>query len=485
MQQLTVKGLFFSLSPWGTRKLKSSFMRLIFALPQSGEMEVKMKDNQKKEPGKFSLPRIWLYSFASSGLNIVAITVSTWVLYFYAPPASSGRTQYISATLVGIILTVTALVAAVANPLIGHLSDNLRSRLGRRRPFLIFATPVMALSVILLWTPPKNSSSALIYFLVVATVYALSYNFVGVPYDSTLPDMASDSKDRVNVSYWKSLFGMLGVLIGALVAAPLFSKSGPLSMGIVVAAVGSVTIWLSVFGIRETKKTDTKPLSLLSGIKFTFTNKQFIYLFASTLFIHVSYQMLLANLPYFVTVVIGKSETFVSVFQGVLILIMCAFGPLWGIANKKFKQRNLLTASMLGLAVVCAIGFFVGTIAGIPAAVQGIIFMVLIAAPLGGFLIVAFAIMGNVVDYDEMLTGRRREAAYYGTFAFANGLGVALGSLILPILFNAFGNSKNNSLGVRSAFLIMAAFSAAALIIFRKYKLGDTLAETKENLKLK
>ena len=92
---------------------------------------------------KLTLGRILLYSAASAGLNIMSITASTWMLYFYAPPPDSGRVQYLPAALVGILLTVGSLWDAVIDPFIGHWSDTLKSRWGRRRPFLMFATPIV------------------------------------------------------------------------------------------------------------------------------------------------------------------------------------------------------------------------------------------------------------------------------------------------------------------------------------------------------
>ena len=103
---------------------------------------------------------------------------------------------------------------------------------------------------------------------------------------------------------------------------------------------------------------------------------------------------------------------------------------------------------------------------------------------LGGYFIVVYAMMGNVVDYDEMLTGRRREAIYYGAFSLANGLGIAVGTLILPVLLGWLGYTHQNPLGVRVAFLAMAAAILIGALIFRAYRLGDTPAETRQNLGL-
>ena len=116
--------------------------------------------------------------------------------------------------------------------------------------------------------------------------------------------------------------------------------------------------------------------------------------------------------------------------------------------------------------------------------VQAYIFVALVGAALGGYLILIYAMMGNVVDYDEMLTDRRREAIYYGTFSFAIGLGTAVGTLILPLLLENFGYTQANPMGVRLAFPVMAVFIFIGFLIFQKYRIGDTLEETRKNLNL-
>jgi GPH family glycoside/pentoside/hexuronide:cation symporter len=294
--------------------------------------------------------------------------------------------------------------------------------------------------------------------------------------------MAPDAKARVGLSYWKNVFGILGVLIGSLAAAPLFEKIGAVYMGIVVGVIGVVTIYLTLLGLRETDRPVGEPMSALEGLKATFQNKQFIIVFVSTLFVHVAYQMLLLNFPYFVTLVLGESEGDVGIYQGVLIILMALTGPLWMWWNKKRPQRWLLNFTMIGLTIAIGLGFLVGGTTALPLNVQAFILVTLIGVTLGGYLIVIYAMMGNVVDYDEMFTGRRREAIYYGTFSFAIGLGSSVGALVLPLLLNTFGYTRENPLGVRVGFLVMAAFVLVGYFIFQTYKLGDTPEETRKNL---
>ncbi|HKZ44634.1 MAG TPA: MFS transporter [Anaerolineales bacterium] len=437
-------------------------------------------------PQKLPFWRVALYSSASAGLNILGITISTWLLYFYAPPPDSGRTNYLPAVTMGILLLVATFWDAAIDPFIGHYSDTLRSRWGRRRPFLIFAAPFILLGAILLWIPPSTTNYALnaVYFLVVIVVYHTSYSLVGIPYDASLPEMAPETHARLGLSYWKGFFGIIGVLIGSLVAAPLFGTIGPVAMGAVVGGVGVATIYITLLGLRETDRPVGETMSAMQGIKATFQNKQFLILFFSTLFIHIAYQMVLANFPYFVTLVLRQTEGDVGIYQGVLIVFIALTGPVWTWFNRKISQRKLLNVSMLLLGIIFLFGFLVSAVPGIPVSVQTYIFVALVGTALGGYLILIYAMMGNVVDYDELLTNRRREAIYYGTFSFAIGMGTAVGTLILPLLLENFGYTQANPLGVRLAFPVMAVFIFVGYFIFQKYRIGDTLEETRRNLYL-
>ena len=430
--------------------------------------------------------RIALYSSASAGLNILAITITTWLLYFYAPPPDSGRPTYMPAITIGILLLVATIWDAVIDPFIGHFSDTRRTRWGRRRPFLMFAAPFVMLGAILLWTPPSQTNYLLngVYFMVVILIYHTSYSLVGIPYDASMAEMAPETHDRLKLSYWKSVFGIIGVLIGTLVAAPLFESVGAVVMGAVVGGVGMVTIYTALFGLRETNRPVGETMSIVEGFKATFKNKQFLILFFSTLAVHVAYQMLLANFPYFVTLVLKQSESDVAIYQGILIVFIAITGPIWLWLNKKYSQRVLLNVTILLLGIVIALGFLIGALDANTISIQAYIFVALLGSALGGYLILIYAMMGNVVDYDELITKRRREAIYYGTFSFAIGLGTSVGTFILPLLLENFGYTKANPLGVRLAFLVMAVFVFAGFIIFRKYRVGDTLEETCKNLNL-
>jgi GPH family glycoside/pentoside/hexuronide:cation symporter len=433
-----------------------------------------------------SLGRILLYRSASAGLNIMGITVGTWILYFYAPPPDSGRIQYLPVALVGILMTITSLWDAVIDPFIGHWSDCLRSRWGRRRPFLIVAAPIAAIAMMLIWTPPGGDSliaNALHFFLIVS-IYSTSFSLVGIPYDGTMPEMASSPENLVTLSMWKQIFGIGGVLIGSLVAAALFDSLGPQYMGLIVGVVGLITVWLTLGGLRETDKPLGELISVIEGLRTTLQNQQFLIMFASTLIVHVAYAMLQTNLPYFVTLVIGKDESDVSIFLGIVVILMMAFAPFWNWISRRHPNRRLMIISIVSLAIVSALNYSAGMIPGIPSDIHALITLGLIGPTLGGYFVLAYAMMGSVVDYDEMFTKSHREAIYYGTFSLAAGLGPSIAALILPQILEGFGYSVANPLGVRVAWLVTGGIVLIGALIFAGYKLGDTPDETRRIMKL-
>jgi GPH family glycoside/pentoside/hexuronide:cation symporter len=434
-----------------------------------------------------SFKQKFLYSSTSAGINIISTTVSTWLLYFWTPPPDSARPQYLDVTLVGILLTGGRFWDAIIAPSIGHWSDVIRTPWGRRRPFLIFATPVMLLSLILLWTPPAKSSGYInaVYFFLVTIAFYTSFHLLGIPYDSSLPEMASSATDRVSLSMWKNIFGTVGVLIGALVVAPLFTSVGALRMSLVVAGIGLISVVLTLMALRETPVLSSPSMTFWESMHATLRNGQFLRLCLSNLMVQTAYAMLLANLPYFVTLVVGQSETAVSLFQGVVVITMMASAPLWNWLSRRYPHRRLLMGVTWGLAVTIALNFGIGMFPGVNNTIAAAIALASLAPFLGGYFILIYAMMGSVVDYDEFLTHQRREAFHYGTFSLSAGVGMSLSSLIVPQIFEFYGYTATNPLGVRVVFLAAAAIVIFGALALLGYRLGDSIAETQANLGLK
>jgi Na+/melibiose symporter-like transporter len=194
--------------------------------------------------------------------------------------------------------------------------------------------------------------------------------------------------------------------------------------------------------------------------------------------------MTTAILPYFITTILGRSEADVGIFQGLLVLLMILSAPIWNWLARRYMHRKLLMSSMLLMGFVIAVNAFVGLIPGVDKLIQAYITVGLVGPMLGGYFILAYAMMGSVVDYDEMSTHARREAIYYGTFSLAAGIGPAVAALILPFILSQFGYTTANPLGVRIAWLVAGSCSLLGALAFFGYRLGDTPEQTRLNLGL-
>jgi GPH family glycoside/pentoside/hexuronide:cation symporter len=428
---------------------------------------------------------VFFYNWGSISLNFVEGVLFTWIMYFYAPPPDSGRPAFIPIIATGVILTIGRVFDAITDPLIGHLSDNTKSRWGRRKPFIIFGTPFMILFFLLLWLPPVSGVSMVnvVYLMVIFLFYFLFYTIIGIPYDAVLAEIALTSEDRVKLTSWKLIYAIIGFLLVAIIAPGLFQNLGAFKMALVTAAVGLVTMYLCLPGIKELpvefSRADVQ-IGFWDAFKATFKNAQFLFFGVAIIALYMCYEVLLVVIPYFVTVIVGKEEAFVMYYQAEFILCMVASVPLWMWLSHRYGKRRMLQVVSLLLAVIFPINFFIGAVPGIPVMIQAFIFFPLVSIPLGGFMILVYAMMGDIVDYDQMQTGKRREAMYYGVFGFSRKLGFALSTVILPVLFKTFGYTKANPLGIRLVWVMLGVFSLIGFCVLLGYKLGDSPEETRK-----
>ena len=118
-----------------------------------------MQDAEKERPGKERALTLWQGIIYASGNLPAALTtgmVESWLLFFYCPPKDQNLPVYASLLAFSIIGFLGRVVDSVSDPLVGFWSDRTRSRMGRRKPFLPFGSPLLAVVFVLLWFPPTQ-----------------------------------------------------------------------------------------------------------------------------------------------------------------------------------------------------------------------------------------------------------------------------------------------------------------------------------------
>jgi GPH family glycoside/pentoside/hexuronide:cation symporter len=430
-----------------------------------------------------SMREIILYNLAGLTFNLFDTILYAWLPYFYIPPADSNLTRYIPLAALGVILAGGRILDAVTDPLMGYLSDHTRSRWGRRKPYIFISNPILFISFILVWNPPVPGESLTnaVFLGAVLFFYYISYTGMLIPWFAVLPEMSPKNDERVKIASVGVAIGVLGALIGGGLSGPLMGSFGMFRMALMLGLVGLVAGQLTLYGVHERHRLnpDEEPPPFLTVMREMFADRQVLSFSAMIMFVQLTYQLMLMNVPYLTPLILVRSEGDASILMGEVILSTAASVPLWYRLLGRYPKRTLFRAIIVWMAAGFGLSFFIGKLPFFSPFMQAMIVFPLVAVPIGGMFITVLGLIADITDYDELKSGRRREAMYYGIYGIVRKTGWALCSLILVGVYSAFGYSAENPTGVRAVWLVCGLSCVVGLAAFVPFRLGDSKAETK------
>ncbi len=445
------------------------------------------------------LPRFNRLVYASGALagNAISRSRDLWLIFFFAPPADEPDlpTLIPRLTLVALILAVR-IIDALDDPLIGWWSDRTRSRWGRRIPFVVVATPFWVVFFVLLFTPPEGQSTLFyaLYVFLILEFFNLFSTLSGGPFESLLPEIAGSSRDRVSIVTWQVAFGSLGAFIGLVLSGLIIDVFSIKVMAGAMAAVALVSRYAALAGAWRHVKLDVEPARIgpLQAIRATFRNDQFLFFLPTFILFSMSISLMTAVLPFFAeSVLLADGPVTVSLFgfsagleKGALtglfaaaaIVVVLASLPLaYRLAVRRGKAW-VYSAAMLVGSLYLPLLFFMGFLPGVDKLMQGIIFVGLIGVPTAAVFTFPNAIQADIIDYDALRTGMRREAVYYATQAMLEKMAFSLFPLILALVL-LLGETADNPLGIRLMGPVAGLLSLMGWTTFRGYRLPDEVTE--------
>jgi GPH family glycoside/pentoside/hexuronide:cation symporter len=372
--------------------------------------------------------------------------------------------------------------------LIGYWSDRTRSRLGRRLPFILGATPFWALFAFLLFVPPADAGTAVTaaYLFIVLELYYVFATLSGGPYEALFPELARTSGDRVTIVSLRFYFGAAGFLVGAGLSGVIIDAFGFKAMALVMAVIALTARYAGMFGVwSRAKRTEVEPaeIPLREALAATFSNTQFLIFLPTFVLFQVGFQLLLGVLPYLVDAVLGAKAAVSVLDVGVswkAILPVVAFAsalaaaiPFAALARRRTK-REAYSAAMLGAGLLFPILALAGFLPGIPDELQLVAAVAVMSAPAAGVYLFPAALTADIADYDTLRTGLRREGMYFGAQNFVEKTSTAVTPLLLASML-ALGNSADDPLGIRLVGPVAGALILAAYVVFRFYSLPDEI----------
>lgn len=385
------------------------------------------------------------YSAPAFSLAVVGIPVYVYIPKFYTDVVG------VNMAALGIILLGVRLFDAVTDPVVGLMSDRLQTPFGRRRPLIAAGALLTVAAIVLLFNPPHLSPvAATAWFLVLMTVLFLFWTVITVPYESLGPELTYDYNERT------ALFGMRdGALIAgtlAAAAAPALVRNvfqlpdtGPgerrvffiLSAGYVPLILACTGWCLLMFRERQPRTTESPQGNLFSGFTASLKNRPFRILLIAYTISAVGNNLPATLILYYVEYVLHSNLA--DLFLVLYFVTGIGFLPLWVTGARRFDKKNMWLLAMAVNTGAFSGVFFLGPgdewLYGILVVISGIGF--------GATLAIPSAIQADVIDYDELITGQRREGLYIGLWSIAKKLAAALGVGVGLALLGASGYEPN------------------------------------------
>jgi len=426
-----------------------------------------------------SLPPVRIdisFSLIMLGTTIAWSVNDGWLLYFYLPPEGQGVTL-VPLAFYGAVILIARIMNAIVTPPIGYWSDNLHSKWGRRIPFMFVASLPLVIAFFLLWVPPVQGESMtnLIYLGGVLVLFNVAQNLVVIPLGSLLPELAETDRHRVRLTAWSASFQLLGVIFAGM-AGLIISRFGYVMMALIFAGVILPFLYLPFFVLREKPGRQIKAeqrMGFLESIRITITNRAFLMLTATGICFWTATTFLMQSIPYIVTEICQQDISTTTYFYIVAVLPLLACYPLINWLSARYGKWVVFSGSLLASALVLPGLMLIGPWLPVSLLAQGLTWIALQAIAMSGVTMLPQAFAAEITDYDETLTGQRREGAYYSAWSLLGQVISGVAALVLSLLF-LLGRSQadvNGPLGVRLTGLIGGILMFAAFLLFFKYPL--------------
>ncbi|MFL0356807.1 MFS transporter [Erythrobacter sp. GH1-10] len=396
------------------------------------------------------------HGFGAAAFGIKNNGFDYFLLLFY------GTVVGLEPGLVGLAILIALLFDAVSDPLVGYWSDNLESRWGRRHPFMYAAAIPVAVTYFLLWNPPDLSQTGLfLYLTVIAVLIRTLITFYETPSSALMPELTRDYEERTSLQAYRLFFGWVGgnvmsiLIFGVLLTGPLGlrDREGYETYGIIGGVLIFVAIMISALGTHHKIPSLSKPVRateqfslrrLFREMVETLSEKSFIALFLSTVIfsiaagLHAALAFLLLN--YFW----GFSEFQIFIWTITVILSAAmAFAIAPWATRRLGKKKATISLGLLAFTVQ-PLPVILRLFGLMPENGDPILFPLVLGINIIDLALiiavqtVAYSMIADLVESNQVKTGRRTEGVYYAAITFSRkttqGLGVLAAGMILSIV---------------------------------------------------
>jgi GPH family glycoside/pentoside/hexuronide:cation symporter len=380
------------------------------------------------------VPIITKLAFGSGdvGPAVATALMSFFLLYFFTDVAR------IPPALAGVILLINKIFDAVNDPIVGMISDRVHTPWGRRRPWFLFGAIPFGITLFLLFLVPNLGQAGLfLYYLVISMALDLAFTVVNVPYTALTAELTRDYDERTSLNSYRFAFsitaGLLAAFFHPIIVNTVKNAGGTEQMGYAVSAliwavVATVPFIFAFWGTYERHTPEEEaPMPYLEGMKATFSNRAFRYVTGIYLLSWMVVQTVSTLVVYYLTYWLRRPEMVPFVLlavQGSSLVFLF----VWTAVSRRIGKKGVYYYGMVWWIIVSMALYFVQ-----PTWSPAVILILGVLAGVGVAVayLVPWAMLPDVIELDELQTGRRREGAFYGFFVLLQKLGLALGLFLV------------------------------------------------------
>jgi GPH family glycoside/pentoside/hexuronide:cation symporter len=421
-------------------------------------MEEQVKTAVHKTSPEDKIKFSQLAAYGAGGIIPIALFNIAGILVGLMGNISLG----LSAFWLGVILIIPRLWDAVSDPIIGHISDNTRTRFGRRRPFLLIGGILVAVFFVVMWWIPKGETVhgwfpteagfqafQLVYILIALLLFYTSTTIFEIPHGALGMEMTSDYHERTRLfsakSFVGNLFAMSTPWLFALANMEIFrgvggnEADGMRYVSLMIAGfIIPLSFWWT-YKLREpgfVRVVKQEKTPFWKDMKHAAGNRNFLMLTFTIFTLAMGFnfvQLLGSYIPIFY--VFGGDKVAGAYLLGINGTIWAVTGVLavfplnW--ISPKLGKRNTLVIAIL-LMVLAQLSKIVCYNPNYPYLI--IIPTMLLSAGMLFFFTLGSSMVGDICDEDDLKTGKRTEGSFYSIFWWFIKMGTALASFVAGLL---------------------------------------------------
>ena len=421
------------------------------------------------------------YGIADLGNNIAFAAVGSYLTLFYSDVLGANFDEKTSAlwlSAVTAIMIVARIWDAVNDPIMGWLAQRAKpTKWGKFRHYLLFGGIPLAFSALLMFAPIPDMSLAecIVFALFTYIAYGMIYTVVLVPYGSLATVMTRDVRERSRLSIARSIGGGIGgipagMLFPLLVYTTVTASDGTsvseldgMKLFVCMAVIAAIMIICYVTAFFTTKENYEYPhtvqnTNLVVTLKSLVRNKPFVIMSLAGMLLIAS-SMYITSIDLYLFNVFYRKEgmmTFVTIATYAPMVITIPFTEL--IIKKVGKKEMCIYGLIASVAAT-----FVMAVWRVPNPWIFIALCFVQGAGIGFFTLEIWALAMDVIDYQELRTGRREEATGYAAFTFMRKIGQALAAIV-PALLGVVGYVSSKGYAGQSAETVDGIYILATVV---------------------